>query len=236
MGSRKSKQVTAFILAAALSVVLVVAAPAGAVEAAYQDGTYVAVSDATQHGYLMAIVTIKDGKIVQVRLTEMNGFGDPKPATYPWEQYHEAMKVLPERFVEANSWDVDIVAQATGTSESARTAVRRALEKASGATTGKYFDGTFFGRSPADEHGYGTALVTIENDRIVAVTLNEVLPDGTWKDFETYPWEPTVKGKSQLEEAIVAQQSVEVDLITGSTSSSKKWLTAVANALKSAEK
>src|SRR5690606_4298597 len=109
--------------------------------------------------------------------------------------------------------------------------VRRALEKAAGTGTGRYFDGTFFGRSPADEHGFGTALVTIENDRIVAVTLGEALPDGTWKDFSAYPWEPTVRGKGELEEAIVALQSVEVDLITGSTSSSKKWLAAVANAL-----
>ena len=49
-----------------LGVVLAVAifsAAAGAAPAVYQDGTYVAVSDADDHGYLMAIVTIKDGKI-----------------------------------------------------------------------------------------------------------------------------------------------------------------------------
>ena len=47
----------------------------------------------------MAVVMISDGQIAQVRLTEMNGFGDPKPPTYPWEPYHEAMKVLPQMFV-----------------------------------------------------------------------------------------------------------------------------------------
>jgi len=196
MGSRKSKQVTAFILAAALSVVLVVAAPAGAVEAAYQDGTYVAVSDATQHGYLMAIVTIKDGQDRPGALDGDERFWRSQAGDLSVGAVSRSDESAARAFVEANSWDVDIVAQATGTSESARTAVRRALEKASGTATGKYFDGTFFGRSPADEHGYGTALVTIENDRIVAVTLNEVLPDGTWKDFETYPWEPTVKGRA----------------------------------------
>lgn len=221
---------------AALALVLFVAAAGAAQAPVYHDGTYVAVSDADSHGYLMAIVTIRDGKIAQVRLTEMNGFGDPKPATYPWEQYHEAMKVLPERFVAANSWDVDGVAQATGTSESARTAVRRALEKAARVPGGRYFDGTFFGRSAADDHGYGTALVTIKDDKIVGVTLGEVLPDGTWKDFSTYPWEPAVEGKAAMEEAFVAAGGVEVDLITGATSSSEKWIAAVTNALKSAER
>src|SRR5690606_8252031 len=222
-----------------LGVVLAVAifsAAAGAAPAVYQDGTYVAVSDADDHGYLMAIVTIKDGKIAQVRLTEMNGFGAPKPASYPWEPYHEAMKVLPGRFVEANDWDVDIVTQATGTSESARQAVQRALEKAAKVPGGKNFDGTFFGRSAADDHGYDTALVTIKDDRIVAGTLGEVQADGTWKDFSTYPWEPTDKGKEQMEQAFVAANGVEVDLITGSTSSSKKWIQAVTNALKAAER
>ncbi len=223
-------------LAPAVALALLVAVGGAAQAPVYHDGTYVAVSDADSHGYLMAIVVVRDGKIAQVRLTEMNGFGDPKPATYPWEPYHEAMKVLPERFVAANSWDVDGIAQATGTSESARTAVRRALEKAARVPGGRYFDGTFFGRSAADDHGYGTALVTIKGDKIVAVTLGEVLPDGTWKDFSTYPWEPAVEGKVKMEEAFVASGGVDVDLVTGATSSSQKWIAAVTNALKSAER
>src|SRR5690606_41609242 len=69
-----------------LGVVLAVAiysAAAGAAPAGYQDGTYVAVSDADDHGYLMAIVTTQDGKLAQVRQTVMNGVGDPQPARYP---------------------------------------------------------------------------------------------------------------------------------------------------------
>lgn len=232
MRARRMSQVLAVVCA-----LVVLAVQGGAAQApVYYDGTYVAVSDATSHGYLMAIVTIKDGKIAQVRLTEMNGFGDPKPATYPWEPYHEAMKALPGMFVEANSWEIDAIAQATGTSTSAKTAVKRALEKAARVEGGRYFDGTFFGRSAADDHGYGTALVTIENDKIVAVTLGEVQADGTWKDFATYPWEPTVKGKTQMEEAFVAANGVEVDIITQATSSSHKWIAAVTNALKAAER
>lgn len=226
------KRTTAVIAA----VLLLVAGALPALAAEYKDGVYVAVSDATNHGYLMAVVMIQGGKIAQVRLTEMNGFGDPKPATYPWEPYHEAMKVLPGMFVEANSWEIDAIAQATGTSTSAMTAVRRALEKASGTGTGKYFDGTFFGRSPADDHGYGTALVTIENDRIVAVELAEVMPDGTWKDFATYPWEPTMQAKAELEAKIVETQSFTLDAVSGATHSSEKWMKAVENALKSAER
>jgi len=224
------------VLTVAVVLAVLLAQGVAAQAPVYYDGTYVAVSDATSYGYLMAIVVVKDGKVSEVRLTEMDGFGNPKPSTYPWDPYHEALKVLPERFIAANSWDVDGIAQATGTSTSAKTAVKRALEKAARVEGGKYFDGTFFGRSAADDHGYGTALVTIKDDTIVAVTLNEVQADGTWKDFATYPWEPTVVGKTQLEEAFVAANGVEVDLITGSTSSSTKWIAAVTNALKSAER
>ena len=93
----------------------------------------------------------------------MNGFGDPKPATYPWEPYHEAMKVLPEMF--RRGQQLGRRRRRPGDGHLGRapgTAVRRALEKAAGHRAGKYFDGTFFGRSAADDHGYGTALVTIE--------------------------------------------------------------------------
>ena len=124
----------------------------------------------------MAVVMVTEGRIAQVRLTEMDGFGNPKPATYPWQPYHEAMSALPGMFIEANSWDVDLIASATGTSTSARTAVRRALEKALGTGTGRYFDGTFFGRSPRTTIEFGTALVTIKDNTIVAVTLGEAFP------------------------------------------------------------
>ena len=208
MRTRSLNRLTA---AVTLSLFLGAAAVAGAAAEEYRDGAYVAVSDTTSHGYLMAVVMVTEGRIAQVRLTEMDGFGNPKPATYPWQPYHEAMSALPGMFIEANSWDVDLIASATGTSTSARTAVRRALEKALGTGTGRYFDGTFFGRSPADDHGFGTALVTIKDDAIVAVTLGEALPDGTWKDFSTYPYEPTVRAKTEMEEAIVAAQGVGVE-------------------------
>lgn len=224
------------VLAVAAALALLAACGMAAEEPVYHDGTYVAVSDATDRGYLMAIVVVKDGKIAQVRLTEMDGFGNPKTAAYAWEPFHEAMKVLPERFVEANSWDIDVFAQATGTSNRAKLAVKRALEKAARVEGGRYFDGTFFGRSAADDHGYGTALVTIKDDKIVAVTLGEVQADGTWKDYSTYPWEPTKKAKAELEAAFVAANGVDVDVVSQATHSSEKWIEAVTNALKAAER
>ena len=224
------------VLAPALALAVLLTVGGAAQAPVYHDGTYIGVSDANSRGYLMAVVVIRGGKIAEVRLTEMDGFGNPKPETYPWEPFHEAMKVLPERFIAANSWDIDAYTQATGTSERAELAVKRALEKAARVPGGRYFDGTFFGRSAADDHGYGTALVTIKDDKIVAVTLGEVQENGEWKDYSTYPWEPVVTGKPKMEEAFVAANGVDVDIITGATHSSEKWIAAVTNALKSAER
>lgn len=205
-------------------------------ETEYNDGVYVAVSDATNRGYLMAVVVIQEGRIAQVRLTEMDGFGRPKPDAYPWPEFHEAMEVLPQRFVDANSADVDTVTGATSTSRMARQAVQRALLKASDPGDGRYFDGTFFGRSAADDHGFGVALVTIKDDAIVAVELHDALPDFTWKDWETYPHETTVAAREWMQQQFVAAGTADVDAVSGATGSSTKWIAAVENALRSAEK
>lgn len=202
----------------------------------YKNGRYIAVSDATQHGYVMAVVTVADNRITDVRLTEIDGAGNPKPATYPWEPYHTAMEQLPQRFIEGNAADIDIVTGATSTSQKAIQAVARALLKATDPGPGRYFDGTFFGRSAADDHGYGTALVTIKDDQIVAVVLGEINADGSVKNYDEYPHETTVKGKTEMEQRIVEAGNTDVDMITGATGSSQKWISAVQNALRMAEK
>lgn len=230
-------------LAFVLSGVMVFAAAAGFIgpkdvhaETVYKDGAYIGVSDANETGYTTAVVMIADGNIAMVRLTEMNAFGDAKPADYPWAEYHEAMEILPQWFIEANSAEVDIYSGATGTSVKAAQAVERALLKASDPGEGRYFDGTFFGRSAADDHGYGTALVTIEDDVVVKVVLEEVMPDGTWKDWETYPYVEAYEAKLTMEARFTDAGHPDVDGISGATSSAEKWIAAVTNALRMAEK
>jgi uncharacterized protein with FMN-binding domain len=112
--------------------------------AAYHAGTFMGVSDAdARGGWTVVLVTI-DGqmKISEVvinstrKVTEKNAEGVEitktvfKDETYAWPQYHEALKVLPERMIAANKTEVDIVTGATGTSNQAKQAAARALELA----------------------------------------------------------------------------------------------------------
>lgn len=205
--------------------------------AQYKDGVTIGFSDAGRRGYLMAIVTMKDAKIVDVKMTEFDGRATPKGPDYAWPEFHEAMKVLPQRFVDANSVDIDGFAKATGTYDKAVQAVARAMEKALIAKpAGKYQDGTFYGKSADDGKGFGVAWVTIKNDKIVNVEVDEALPDGTWKDWATYPWEEAVEGKTIMEQRFVDANGTDVDLITGATHSAEKYIVAVEAALRSAER
>lgn len=223
--------------AAGLVIVAMVLVPAvSAAQPQYRDGMVMAVSDATSRGYIMAIVTIQEGRIAGVMLTEMNGFAVPKGPDYAWGPYHDAVANLPQRFIAANSADIDIFTQATSTSRMAMQAVGRALEKASTAQpTGEYFDGTFMGRSPDDGHGYAVAWVTLKGDRIAEVVLEEVTPDGAFKNWETYPWQAAVEGKLLMEERIIAAGHTDVEGVTGATSSATKYKQAVDAALRSAK-
>ena len=205
----------------------------------YKDGVYIGASDANQRGYVMAIVVIEDGVIADVELTEMNDKAIPKGEDYPWDEWHEAMEVLPEWFIEANSADVDIYTRATTTTIKAKQAVERALDKAlvDRPENGKYFEGVFMGRSAADQHGYAVAWVTIEEDQIVDVDLQEVVPpDNEFKDWDTYPHERTVEGRIIMMERFVEAGDADVDIVTGATGSAKKYIEAVEAAMRLAER
>ena len=95
------------------------------------DGTFMASSDASDRGNVgVAWVTVEDGNIVEVDLKETDGEGDFKGDEYDWDEFHEAKEELPERFIDANSPEVDIYSGATGSSNMWMQAVERALEKA----------------------------------------------------------------------------------------------------------
>jgi len=192
---------------------------------------YVGFSQADEHGYVMAEVQIENGEILSVSLTEFNDLGQAKGEDYPWDEFHEAMEVLPERFVEANSADVDGISGATNTAEKAMEAVQMALDKSEGVET---FDGTFLGVSEPSERGnVGVAWVTVEGDEIVDVRLEEADDEGEFKD-EDYPWAEFHFAQDLVADAFVLFDSPDVDTYTGATSSSELWIEAVRNALEKA--
>ncbi len=212
--------------------------------------TYSAVSTADRFGYVEVEIDVVNGEIVDARVSEFDGFGFLKDyETYAnggelWPYLEESHLALAEWIVEGDTWDVDIFTEATGTSEKARSAARHAMIRAGleDPVGTEYFDGTFMGVSSMGERDQlGVAWVTIENDEIVDVVLEEAAPDDegqyAFKD-EDYA---AGTGYTEFHEAqeempgwFIEAQGPDVDIFTEATTSAELWMEAVRNALDAA--
>ncbi len=206
------------------------------------DGIYEGYSDATDNGYMKAVVTIGAGKITKVTLHGFDGLGLEKSSSYPWFPYHKMIDELPKAYVEKNDWNVDIITQATGSSLESNQAVRRSMERAQkDGTKDKYFDGIFMGISEELPGGWTIAWVTLKNDKITKVVLHSTTPDpdreGEFviKD-ESYPWAEYHEALVELPKRFVKANGTKVDIITGATGTSNQAKEAVEEALKMAKK
>lgn len=211
----------------------------------YSDGTYQAVSQANDKGYTWAKVVVENDKIKSVELKEFTGTGVEKDwATYPYVEAKSANEAMPGRFVQKNSWDVDVFAKATSSSDKYKEAVKLALEKAKAkpTTTTAYFNGTFMGKSAVDGRGsWGIVWVTIQNDKITAVNLAETYVTGgetVLKSADTYAYVEWHGAKAELPARFVAAGPsgvASVNAFAGATSSTDKWKAAMQNALANAK-
>ncbi len=95
----------------------------------------------------------------------------------------------------------------------------------------QYQDGTYSAYSEADDYGYARAEVTISNNEITEVRLEEFTGKGEPLDFSTYPYQPTVEGVQVMKERFIEANSADVDTYSGSTHSSQKYIDAVEKAL-----
>ncbi len=218
----------------------------------YEDGVYTAVSQ-EDRGYVEVTLTVENDEITDVEIVEYDELGVEKI----YEDYHErfpeleeAHETLASRLMEENTWDIDGFTGATSTSDKVSEAARFALEKAGvEEPDNKYFDGRFMGISDATERGWGIAYITIENDEIVDVELEETMPaqedgedvfDAVDRQVfelkeEDYDWDEFHEAQEVIAERILESQSHEVDTYTEATGSSENWMQAVKRALVAAE-
>ncbi|MCW3490979.1 FMN-binding protein [Dethiobacter alkaliphilus] len=197
----------------------------------YENGTFTGVSTESR-GYVEAQVTIENDEITEVVLTEYTNAAVVKDENYSYEATLPAIEELEAAFVANNSSEVDVVTEATSTSNKAMEAVANALALAEGFDG--TFDGTFMGVSEPDDRGaVGIALVTVSGGDIVEVELSEVTGDGDFKD-EDYSLDEFHEAVEELPARFVEANSAEVDAYTGATGSSEKWMEAVADALQKA--
>ncbi len=216
----------------------------------YRDGTFEAVSQGDEGGFVHVALEIESDEIVHVEITEYDGVGKEKLYdAYPLPKLQEAHETLAERMAEENTWEVDTFSGATSTSEKAREAARFALERASFDPPGQtYFDGTFMAISDATDRGWGIAWVTLEDDRITDIELvgtkpkeedgEPVLDDAGQQIFqikpEDYEWEPYLEAREVIAERMLEAQGPEVDAYTDATLSTNQWQQAVERALEAA--
>jgi len=221
-------------------------------EGLYRDGTFEAVSQGNERGYVQVSLTLENDEIVAADIIEFDGVGVEKVYEDYGQRFpllEEAHQTLENNMIEEDTWDVDVVSGATSTSEKTREAARFALERASvEAIDMEYFDGTFMAISDATERGWGIAWVTLENDEIIGIKLEGTTPaqedgedvfDAVGRQVfalkgEEYPWEPYHEAKEVIAEDIVASQSPDVDTYTEATGASNQWMQAVERALEAA--
>lgn len=199
----------------------------------YNDGTYRAVSAADDLGYATAEVVVAKDKIVSVMLAEFDRYGVEKTQdSYAHPPAKEAGSEMAGRFVGEKDANVEVYAGATKSSRRYKQAVSFALEKAKmdSAVTSTYFDGTFQGSSGSTDDGYQVAWVTIEGDKIISVILNQVTPEGEFRDWLTYPNTTVLEAKDAMEKAFAEKGDPMVDVFAGATKSSTGWIEAVNDA------
>ncbi|HHT73263.1 MAG TPA: FMN-binding protein [Firmicutes bacterium] len=98
----------------------------------WNDGTYTGESQRDERSqYGKVDLMIKDGRITQVDYEEYDSDGNPKGASYPYQEAIEAQSTLEQRLIETQDPEkVDNVSGATGTWNKFKEAAAAALEKA----------------------------------------------------------------------------------------------------------
>ena len=194
----------------------------------YADGVYVG-SSRGYGGTVRVQVTMENGSITEIRILD---------ASHETKQFLRRAKRLLTTIVEAQSWEVDAVSEATYTSRGILGAVQNALtgeivnnplppqpEPAAPLVVEEftapsiYLDGIYTAEAMGFE-GQITVQVTVAEDKITDITILSA------EDEEEY-----LSRAKQVLPAILEGQSPNVDTVSGATYSSTGILNAVKLAL-----
>ncbi len=205
MLSMQTRRSISLVLLIALLVVTGVVWSMGAQEEGLKDGVYVGRAQGFG-GEVVVDVTISGGRITAIAVRPH----DETPFIAG-----PAIETLVAKMIETQSPEVEAVSGATYTSNALIAAVKQAVRKAEG-----FKDGVYTGTA----EGFGgplTVEVTVANGAIAKVVVleNSETPFIAEEAFKKLP------------EAIVANQSWDVDVVSGATYTSKAIIAAVEAAL-----
>lgn len=194
-----------------------------------KDGTFVGTSPLDSHGnYGIATITIENGRYKDVKYVEINGAThQPKAAgSYQYENALQAIEQLPKTLLEKGDIDkVDVIAKATGTSNTFKAAVKSALANASATAKTGMADGTYELTGPTTHNNYPKIKVTISGGQITAVEYNEYMADTNKAKAESnYPHKPAIDAIAQLPAKFMETKDLsKVDTVAGATHTSNNF-------------
>lgn len=177
-----------------------------------QDGVYQGQAEGAQSNIVLE-VTIENGDIVEVEILEEN---ETEHLAQP------AYEELKEQLLREQSADLDVVSGATYTSEAYMEAVQKAIDKASPVSDSEadFKNGEYIGSAQG---------------HVGEIELKVLVKAGKITEIEVLAQNETAGlGDDAIDEikaAIIENQSLEVDVVSGATNSSVGTINAVKNAL-----
>lgn len=181
-------------------------------ESGLQDGFYQGQAEGVQ-GEIVLEIKVEAGDIVDLEILaeqETEHLAQP------------AYKKLEKQLLRKQSADLDTVSGATYTSDAFMEAVQEAIDKASPASNGKadFEDGEYQGSAPG---------------HVGEIELKVIIEAGKIAEIEVLAQNETAglgdKAIDVIKAAIIENQILEVDAVSGATNSSKGTINAVQNAL-----
>lgn len=224
------RRLSALILVVVLAASVALVAGCGAKIKGVNDGTFVGTTAADDHGnYGIATITIEGGKYKDVKYVEISG-KDHQPKTtanYTYQDGLNAIAALPKALLEKQDIDkVDVIAKATGTSNTFKAAVKSALANASKDAKTGMVDGTYEITTPADSHGYyKKGSITVAGGAVTAVNYNEYNAENKPKSEIGYKHQPALDAIAALPGKLVEAKGdvSKVDVVAGATSTTNTF-------------
>lgn len=218
------------------------------------DGKYLIKTDASDHGnFAMATLEVKDGQISNFNYNEyLVDSGEAKnDSNYAYADGIAVIKDLNEQFNEKkdiNQVDFDALTGATHTKADFKEITSNLLEMAAkGETyTEVYKDGVYEAKAEEDSHGWlSQVTIKVQDGQIVGIDYAELAIEdaegvkiGDRKSLDNYPFETTFEVAKTLQKAIIdnnGTENLDLDAITGATSTRTTFIELVNEALSTAK-
>lgn len=219
-----------------------------------KDGKYLVKTEVTEHGnFSMAVLEVKDEKITSFDYNEyFADSGDVKnESNYAYAEGLAVIKDLNAQFNESkdlNKVNFDALTGATYTKNSFKEVTQTLLDKASlGETyTEKYKDGEYQAKATEPNHGWLAEVnIVIKNGQIIGVDYAEVAVEdmegikvGDRKSVENYSYPTAVEVAKSVKNLVInnnGTENLDIDAITGATSTKSTVITLIDQALSAAK-